>query len=141
MTPPTPTIPHHTILWYLHPSWLVHQSLYISFGYLFISFHIFPSFSLPLYHRYPTPHIIISTIIFLARSLEKLLRNPSIFISFIWGKNFLIFLVGLYAFARGFLYLSFDNDTHVIYELWKWSYSCVYMYEFCVGGIIWWVGL
>ena len=22
--------------------------------------------------------------------------------------------MGLYAFARGFLYLSFDNDTHVI---------------------------
>ena len=47
--------------------------------------------------------------------------------------------MGLYAFARGFLYLNFDNDTHVIYEIWKW-YSCVYMYGFCVSGIIWWVG-
>ena len=49
-------------------------------------------------------------------------------------------LVGLYAFAWGYFYLSFNNDTHVIYKHWKW-YLCVYMYGFCIGGIIWWVGI
>ena len=47
---------------------------------------------------------------------------------------------GFYTFAWGYFYLSFNNNTHVIYEHWKW-YLCVYMYEFCIGGIIWWVGL
>ena len=47
---------------------------------------------------------------------------------------------GFYTFAWGYFYLSFNNNTHVIYEYWKW-YLCVYMYEFCIGGVIWWVGL
>ena len=47
---------------------------------------------------------------------------------------------GFYTFAWDYFYLSFNNNTHVIYEYWKW-YLCVYMYEFCIGGVIWWVGL
>ena len=47
---------------------------------------------------------------------------------------------GFYTFAWDYFYLNFNNNTHVIYEYWKW-YLCVYMYEFCIGGIIWWVGI
>ena len=37
--------------------------------------------------------------------------------------------MGFYAFVCGYFYLSFENETHVIYELWKW-YLCVYVYGF-----------
>ena len=47
---------------------------------------------------------------------------------------------GFYTFTWGYFYLSFNNDTHVIYVHWKW-YLCVFMYGFCIGGIIWWVGI
>ena len=56
----------------------------------FLSTHTLLSQTPSLYHWVPL-HITISTIIFPARSLEKLRRNLCIFISFIWGKNFLIF--------------------------------------------------
>ena len=57
--------------------------------------------------------------LFMARSPKNSLGvfKASAFLLF-EGKISNIF-GGLYAFARGFLYLNFDNDTHVIYEHWK----------------------
>ena len=47
---------------------------------------------------------------------------------------------GFCTFAWGYFYLSFNNDTHMIYKHRKW-YLCVFMYGFCIGGIIWWVSI
>ena len=54
--------------------------------------------------------------------------------------KFLILLVSFIFCLRLYFYLSLNNDTHVIFEHWKW-YLCVYMYGFCIGGIIWWVAI
>ena len=79
------------------------------------------------------------SIIFFRQDHWKLFWNHYAPSYLLFEVKFLIFLVGFFFF---FFNLSFNNDTHVIYELWKW-YSCVYIYiyGFCVGEIIWWVGL
>ena len=57
--------------------------------------------------------------LFTARSPGNSLGISNTSSSLLFKIKFLIFLVGLYTFARGIRYLSFDNNTHVIYELWK----------------------
>ena len=57
--------------------------------------------------------------LFTARSPENSLGISKASSSLLFEVNFLIFLVGLYTFARDFRYLSFDYDTHVIYKRWK----------------------
>ena len=137
-------VPHLTPL----PTTHFHSSLY-SFGWLtyFTSFLFFifsqhnTNISLILPH--PLPHyplqINISTIIFPARSPENCCEPISNFTSFFEVKVSNLF-GGFHTFAWGYFYLSFNIDTHVIYEHWKW-YLCIFMYGFCIGGVIWWVGI
>ena len=137
MCPPNPTT-HHTIT----PS-------YLFFGRLTscLFFFFFPSSSLicssllssspptlPHHHHHHLFHYH-----FLARSPENCCEPINTFTSFFEVKISNLF-GGFYTFAWGYFYLSFNDDTHVIYEYWKW-YLCVIMYGFCIGRIIWWVGI
>ena len=61
-------------------------------------------------------------------------------LNLLFEVKFLILLVSFIFCLRLYFYLNFNNDTHVIYEHWKW-HLCIYMYGFCICGIIWWVGL
>ena len=129
-------IPHHSFS--LSPfSWQAHSLLSFPFFFFFLS----NTTHTPLPHS-PTSTLLttIPTIIFPTRLPENSLgtsKAPSSLLILIKTRNL---LVGLYVFAWGYFNLSFDNDIHVIYELWKW-YSWFYMYGYCLGGFIWWVGL
>ena len=48
--------------------------------------------------------------------------------------------MGLYAFVWGYVYLSFNNNTHLIYDIRSDIYVFLCM-GFGLGGCIWWVGL
>ena len=133
MVPTCPTEPHY-------PPLLFHSSLH-SFGQLtsLLLFLSFSSFSFAVEHISSLScqhlHITISTIIFPIR-LPKNCREPiNTFTSFFEEKISHLF-GGFFTFTWGYFYLSFNNDIHVIYEHWKW-YLCVFMYGFCIGGIIW----
>ena len=131
----TPYPPHNYSSFHsfgqLTPSLFFSSFSSFSFPRLAASLH---SFKLSCQHL----HITISTIIFPARSPENSWELINTFTSFFWGKNFSSFWWVLHSCLR-FFYLSFNNDTHVIYEHWKW-YLCVFMYGFSINGIIWCVG-
>ena len=73
---------------------------------------------------------------FSSKITGKILKNPKASSSFLFEVKISHLFGGFYTFTWGYFYLSFNNDTHVIYEHWKW-YSCVYMYEFWS----WWMYL
>ena len=128
--PPNPTT-HHSLF--------IHLFIPLAGSLPYFSFLSFSSFSFAVEHISSLScqhlHITISTIIFPIR-LPKNCREPiNTFTSFFEEK--ISHLFGrFFTFTWGYFYLSFNNDIHVIYEHWKW-YLCVFMYGFCIGGIIW----
>ena len=135
MCPPNPTT-HHTIHSFLSLLWLAHSSLLFIFLFSLIHSSLLSSSppTLPHHHHHHLFHYH-----FLARSPENCCEPINTFTSFFEVKISNLF-GGFYTFAWGYFYLSFNDDTHVIYEYWKW-YLCVFMYGFCIGRIIWWVGI
>ena len=130
-TPPNP-LPHHSF----HSSYLLFGQLtyFISVLSFFIFSHT-PSSSptVPTPNQYLHHH-------FSGKITGKLLwTHKHLHLLFFEVKFFNLF-GGFYTFTWGYFYLNFNNDKHVIYEHWKW-YLYVYMYRFCIGGIIWWVGI
>ena len=137
MCSPPNTFPHHSfsfISLYLWPA--PHFSF--SFFFFFFIFHLTllftPSNSPANTSIPPFPPL------FCSQCHQKILKNPQAPSHPFFEVKISNHFGGFYTFTWGYFYLSFNNDTHVIYEHWKW-YLCVYMYEFCMGGIIWWVGL
>ena len=129
-TPHVPHLPHslprHIALPYF-PLWPVKVSVPLHFFFFFSQTH--NPLSLVLISQPPPPFLP-------AKFTGKLhRRNEGSLISIIWGKTPNL-LVDLYAFARHSLHLSFENDTHVIYELLGW-YFCDYV----CGILIWWTYL
>ena len=135
------TYPNHYLPHLTHSLTLLGLSSPLSSSHLlsFLFFSLKYTHSSPsLSHRVPR-QTTISTIIFSGKITGKSLRTSKHLYIFFFEVKFLIFFVGFIFCLRLYFYLSFDNDTHVIYEFWKW-YLCVYMYEFCLGGFIWWAG-
>ena len=126
---------------------------FLSFSFFFFVFFVFfcffvfvfvflsyaPLYSHPLHRHFHITTTTTTTIIFSTRSPENCCEPINTFTSFFEVK-ISKFFGGFYTFAWGYFYVSFNNDIHVIYEHWKW-YLCVFMYRFCIGGIIWWVGI
>ena len=107
---------------------------FFSFSLIHSSLLLYPlSPVLPHHHHHYFHHH------FPTRSPENSWEPINTFTSFFEVKISNLFS-GFYIFAWGYFYLNFNNDTHVVYEHWKW-YLCVCMYGFCIGGIIWWVGI
>ena len=133
--PPNPTT-HHSqpLIFTLSISlfgWLIHFTSFLSLFFhslIHSSLLLCPLSSVLPHHHHFHHH-------FLARSPENSWEPINTFTSFFEVK-ISNFFGGFYIFA----YLSFNNDTHVVYEHWKW-YLCVCMYGFYIGGIIWWVGI
>ena len=118
--PPPNTLPHHSFSLLFLSLWPVLTSphfSFLSFSSFFISIWHFSSLPHPL-PRYSL-RINISTTIFLARSPENSCEPINTFTSFFFEVKIYNLFCGFYTFAWGYFYLSFNNDTHVIYEHWK----------------------
>ena len=134
---PLPIILNHSFSHYPFSlfGWLIHFTSFLSlFFHSLIHSSLLSSSPLALSHHHHHFHHHFPT-----RSLENFWEPINTFTSFFEVKISHLF-GGFCTFAWGYFYLSFNNDTHVIYEHWKW-YLCVFMYESCIGGIIWWVGI
>ena len=122
--PPNPTT-HLTITLSFHSFGQLTPSLLFSFFFFFFIFGRTLSSLLQTLHQ----HFHTTTIIFPARSLENSWEPINTFTSFFFEVKISHLFGGFCTFAWGYFYLSFNNDTHVIYEYWKW-YLCVFMYGF-----------
>ena len=126
--PPTyPTLFHHTFHTILSPlfGWLTH---FLFFFFSFSLIHSSLSLSHPLSLVPPYHHFHHH---FSGKITEKSLRTYKHLHIFFEVKVSNLFS-GFYTFAWGYFYLRFNNDTHVIYEHWKW-YLCVFI---CMGFVL-----
>ena len=131
--PPPNTLPHHSF------------SLFLSLSPVLTS----PHFSFLSFSSFSFPSSTSLHSLILSHGTHSKSTSPPPFFrqdhwKFLWTHkhlhDFFLFEVKIsnlfcefYTFAWGYFYLNFNNDTHVIYEHWKW-YLRDFMYEFCIGG-------
>ena len=134
---PLPTTHFHSSSYLFHQSSLLLTSLF----FLFLLFHFCPAlhFTPPSSPTVLTPNQHLHHH-FSGKITGKFLWTHKHLHIFFFEVKIYNHFCGFYTFAWGYFYLSFNNNTHVIYEHWKW-YLCVFIHEFCICEIICWVGI